>query len=279
MFLTYVSYLVIWLVTDRLDTITPSLLGLMGISAGTALSEALIDSSKDTARSEQRRGLSAERQALEQTVTDLQSERAELGSGTTMSSGDLANRDSLSKQIQVGRMRLAQAGQQFSSLESTTSARATRGFLRDVMADRDGYSFHRFQIFAWTIVLGIMFMSSVYNSLAMPEFSATLFGLMGLSSGTYIGFKFPEETKIAADPQPAWLLRQIRTNQVRGFGELPGRNLDSLSALRICAWIVRGAPFDVRRHRMSRVAAGLCPNRSLSAGARHGNGSAVFLVR
>lgn len=192
-FLIYVSYLVIWLVTDRLDTITPSLLGLMGISAGTALSEALIDSSKDTARSEQRRELSAERQALGQSVADLQSRRAGLDSATASSSDDRVNRDSLDQQIQQGRMRLAQTDQQFSSLESTKSARATRGFLRDVMADRHGYSFHRFQIFAWTIVLGIMFMSSVYNSLAMPEFSATLLGLMGLSSGTYIGFKFPEK--------------------------------------------------------------------------------------
>jgi hypothetical protein len=38
-----------------------------------------------------------------------------------------------------------------------------------------------------------MFVSSVYNRLTMPEFSATLLGLMGLSSGTYIGFKFPEQ--------------------------------------------------------------------------------------
>lgn len=36
-FLVYTSYVVIWLITDALDTITPSLLGLMGISAGTAL--------------------------------------------------------------------------------------------------------------------------------------------------------------------------------------------------------------------------------------------------
>ena len=35
-FLVYASYVVIWLITDALDTITPSLLGLMGISAGTA---------------------------------------------------------------------------------------------------------------------------------------------------------------------------------------------------------------------------------------------------
>ena len=42
-------------------------------------------------------------------------------------------------------------------------------------------------------MLGIIFMSSVYNNLTMPEFSPTLLGLMGLSAGTYIGFKFPEQ--------------------------------------------------------------------------------------
>src|SRR2546430_1307719 len=54
-FLVYVSYVVIWLVTSALDTITPSLLGLMGISAGTALGEALIDSGKDTAQARDRK--------------------------------------------------------------------------------------------------------------------------------------------------------------------------------------------------------------------------------
>lgn len=43
------------------------------------------------------------------------------------------------------------------------------------------------------LVLGVIFLSSVYNQLTMPEFSATLLGLMGISAGTYIGFKFPEQ--------------------------------------------------------------------------------------
>ncbi|UZW58393.1 hypothetical protein [Lysobacter enzymogenes] len=191
-FLIYVSYLVIWLITDMLDTITPSLLGLMGISAGTALSEALIDSSKDSAHSERGWNLSAERRELEKTIADLKLERAGLDAGAAATPDEIAQREPLDGKIQAARARLAQAAHRFSSLDSKKSARASRGFLRDVMADRDGYSFHRFQIFAWTIVLGIMFVSSVYNSLAMPEFSATLLGLMGLSSGTYIGFKFPE---------------------------------------------------------------------------------------
>ncbi|HEY0549914.1 MAG TPA: hypothetical protein VGF13_09950, partial [Verrucomicrobiae bacterium] len=70
---------------------------------------------------------------------------------------------------------------------------ASRGFLPDILSDCGSYSFHRFQIFAWTIVLAVIFVTSVYNNLKMPEFSATLLGLMGISAGTYIGFKIPEK--------------------------------------------------------------------------------------
>jgi hypothetical protein len=44
----------------------------------------------------------------------------------------------------------------------------------------------------WTWVLGIIFISSVYHGLQMPQFNPTLLGLMGISSGTYLGFKVPE---------------------------------------------------------------------------------------
>jgi uncharacterized membrane protein YhdT len=192
-FLIYVSYLVIWLITDALDTITASLLGLMGISAGTALSEALIDSGKDTAQSGQFQQLTGEKQALEQSITQLELELADLNSKSAAAAEDVANRDSLNKQLQDNRTRLAQVNQQLQTLMPAISTSASRGFLQDILADANGYSFHRFQIFAWTIVLGIIFVSSVYNRLTMPEFSATLLGLMGLSSGTYIGFKFPEQ--------------------------------------------------------------------------------------
>ena len=68
----------------------------------------------------------------------------------------------------------------------------SEGFLRDILTDASGVSLHRFQIVVWTIVLGFIFAISVYNTLGMPEFSGTLLALMGISNGTYIGFKFPE---------------------------------------------------------------------------------------
>ena len=34
---------------------------------------------------------------------------------------------------------------------------STQGFLKDILSDSSGISFHRFQIFAWTIVMVVVF--------------------------------------------------------------------------------------------------------------------------
>ena len=192
-FLIYSSYLTIWLITGALDTITASLLALMGISAGTALSDLMIDSGKDTSKTNQTQDLSAEKQALEQSISQTQTQLEAAYEAASSALTDQSNRDALNRQLTDSRTRLGQIDQQLQALSSQQSATVSSGFLRDVLTDSSGYSFHRFQIFAWTIVLGIIFISSVYNSLTMPEFSTTLLGLMGLSAGTYIGFKFPEQ--------------------------------------------------------------------------------------
>jgi len=43
----------------------------------------------------------------------------------------------------------------------------------------------------WTLILGVVFIFGVFQQLAMPKFDATLLALMGMSSGTYLGFKWP----------------------------------------------------------------------------------------
>jgi hypothetical protein len=192
-FLIYASYTTIWLITDALDTITASLLALMGISAGTALGEALIDNGKETAKTNQVRDLTSEKQAIEQTITQLQTQVDGINALPSPTVTDQANRDAINRQLIEGRTRIGQIDQQLYTLSAESAPMVSQGFLRDILSDSSGYSFHRFQIFAWTIVLGIIFVSSVYNGLTMPEFSPTLLGLMGLSAGTYIGFKFPEQ--------------------------------------------------------------------------------------
>ncbi len=70
--------------------------------------------------------------------------------------------------------------------------RYSQGFLRDVLSDDYGISFHRFQVFAWTLVLVAVFVRQVTAYMTMPEFDTSLLVLMGISSGTYLGLKVTE---------------------------------------------------------------------------------------
>ncbi|HEX9945022.1 MAG TPA: hypothetical protein VGG03_23685 [Thermoanaerobaculia bacterium] len=130
-FLVVAAYLFIWMITEELDTITGSVLALLGIGSATALGANLIDAGK--------------------------------ASTATPAAAPVSGKDAVSQ-----------------------------GFLRDVLSDAEGISLHRLQLFVWTWVLGVIFIASVYNGLQMPQFNPTLLGLMGISSGTYLGFKIPE---------------------------------------------------------------------------------------
>ena len=66
-------------------------------------------------------------------------------------------------------------------------------FFNDICVGDNGASFHRVQIVLWTIVLGIYFVSNVVCLMSMPEFSNTLLLLMGITNGTYLGFKKQED--------------------------------------------------------------------------------------
>lgn len=69
----------------------------------------------------------------------------------------------------------------------------SQGFLKDILSDEYGISLHRFQIFAWTVVMVAVFIRQVTAYLTMPEFDSSLLILMGISSGTYLGFKVTEK--------------------------------------------------------------------------------------
>jgi hypothetical protein len=79
----------------------------------------------------------------------------------------------------------------------------SEGFFKDLISDHSNISLFRFQNFAWTIILVIVFIRTVIVYLRMPEFDMTLLTLMGISSGTYIGAKVTEKRVAEDNPPPA----------------------------------------------------------------------------
>jgi hypothetical protein len=197
-FLVIGSFILLYLITGDYNTITDQALILMGIGTGTALGSAMIDATKnDTANNAlselnpQRARLKTEVEELLKKQTDLEDTIQNVGAAATADDKQ-ALRDT--KAEHSGKdAELKETSKKITAAESGMTKPASEGFGKDLLTDVDGINFHRFQMVVWTIVLGFLFCIGVYKQLAMPAFSGTLLALMGISSGTYLGFKIPEK--------------------------------------------------------------------------------------
>ncbi len=178
------AYYFLWVIIEELDTITPSILSLIGIGSGTALGASLIDADKEQVADAATSRLSAEKQALSTSLNALSAQAA--------AAPDAVARSTADTQVAAKQARMAEVDTLIGQKQGVVKGGSTGSFLRDLLETDAGMSLHRFQMLVWTLVLGLIFVATVYRTLYMPEFSATLLGLMGISSGTYLGFKFPE---------------------------------------------------------------------------------------
>jgi hypothetical protein len=150
------SFVFLWLMTGgRLDTLNKSALALIGIGTFTALAAKVQDDHKRQVEGARLAARKRDLEALPQRTADQQRE-------------------------------VDQINTKFSE------AAVSEGFVTDILTGGAGISFHRLQMVVWTLVLGVIFLGDVWSKLAMPEFDATLLGLMGISSGTYLGFMLTE---------------------------------------------------------------------------------------
>ncbi len=160
-FLVLGGYLFLTLLTGALPEIPGTILGLMGISAGTFLGAEVVGAGKQNAAGSPpppADGPEADKPPAEESETD----KPETAPKTA---------------------------------EPTVPQDSLRQYFVDILMGPDGLAFHRFQIAVWTLALGIIYLVKVWGDLAMPDFDANLLGLMGISAGTYVGFKFPEKNK------------------------------------------------------------------------------------
>lgn len=188
-FMILLGYVFIWLVTGDQHSLTPSLLALMGISAATALAAAAI-SAEGGPFAPRRKLLAGEIAAIDGALLQIGLDRAAALALVPPLTDLAAALDSKAAEL------VARRGRLIVERNSLTAIAPSRGFWKDLVSDEGGSAaLDRFQIVAWTLVLGGVFLASVLWELAMPDFSATLLTLMGISSGTYIGFKFPKASE------------------------------------------------------------------------------------
>lgn len=153
------SYLYVYLSRWSFDGIlNETSLWLLGIGTGTALGAAIVDQTKS-------RNLAT----LSEFTAVAQRLAAAKLAGTLPAAQDIAQRDSLAPQL------------------------ASEGLFRDILTDVDGVCLHRFQSVFWTVLLGILFAASVCIGVSMPKFDNLTLALLGISGGTYLGFKVPEQ--------------------------------------------------------------------------------------
>jgi hypothetical protein len=122
-----------------------------------------------------------------------------IGSGTALGASliDQTCRDDLQK-LRDEHHELCKKSQQSDDekkrIAEIESQLCSGGLLRDILTDERGWSFHRVQLLIWTSVLFVVFWSSMLHHFAMPDFDTSMLALMGISSGTYLGFKLPENS-------------------------------------------------------------------------------------
>lgn len=176
------SFLFLWVVTSRLDTLTDSSLALIGIGSGTALGAALVSNMTRDEAAEQASSAAqvkyASRRGTPWAVLKQQALQRE---------ADLAHMLQTSNPATPSEVEQA---------EIREEARFFRkGWMSEIFFDwlTEGkvVSFHRFQMMAWTLGLGLVFVVQVLRNLELPDFDGTLLALTGISAGTYLGFKFP----------------------------------------------------------------------------------------
>jgi uncharacterized small protein (DUF1192 family) len=196
----------LWVITGSVATINATCLTLLGIGTTTALSAVAIENSRrgqcktlgDVLQKDADEMLQMPVAELEAMIRSMQAEVAQKQAASNAPDADPAARDVLADTAALladEAARIAAFRRRWRWLAAPWNIDWTYRFklgLKDLLSENAGsssYDFHRFQMIAWTLVLGFVFMVKVLSERAMPEFSTNLLLLMGISSGAYLGLK------------------------------------------------------------------------------------------
>jgi len=207
LFLLSSGFLFLWVVTGEYDTITGSELTLLGISSVTGLSAFVINQFSPpiqgtalTSQELQVRDPNKIAQLRTAVETKLQSARERLDAARTeLRASTNDTRPALQNAVKSAESEVEELERKVTELQERERyfrpGGPVRQFFLDLLRERCNVDFHRFQLITWTVILGLVFVFGVFKQLAMPKFDAALLILMGISNGTYLGFKRPAAEK------------------------------------------------------------------------------------
>ncbi len=159
------SFFGIWFVIGSIEHIPDGVLILLGISASTGWLSTVAGNSRDA-----------------NAVDDLADNRDKLQ----------ANADAGTAATPEHQQRMQSVDAKMQRILNGDHLRETEGFFRDICSDGNGFSVHRVQAAAWTLILGVVFVCEVTSVISMPVFATNLLLLLGISNGAYLSLKTKE---------------------------------------------------------------------------------------
>jgi hypothetical protein len=201
------AFAFLWVTTGNIDTINGTCLTLLAIGTTTALTTMAVQGNRsgrkdlsDVLQISPHEMLKLRPRELRNAIAARQKELEQIGA-TTMAPEELAEASALLKTFGRKLDRFFNLRPKWCPLWIYYWRYRLRTVFEDLLTEEAGaYDFHRFQMLAWTLVLGSVFVFKVFADRTMPQFDSNLLLLMGISSGAYIGFKVagPRKTDDAA---------------------------------------------------------------------------------
>lgn len=225
-FAIFASFLYIRLVTLSYDSLNTEALILLGLGLATQAGAGIVDTSRRTKARTTIAELGPQVAQMKAQAAEMQAREEQLGA-----TGDPTAKMLLASTRAATEVKIDDAARQLASAKAQLGGARSQNFFLDLVSDGEGVSLHRFQMVAWTTVLIGIYLVEVSQKLAMPQFSTTLLGLMGISSTAYVGFKPGERqgsSPASAEPSsdgsltPEEVLkRTVPTDELRGLDPKP----------------------------------------------------------
>ncbi|HEV7403279.1 MAG TPA: hypothetical protein VGO11_10145 [Chthoniobacteraceae bacterium] len=200
------AFAFLWVVTGSINTINVTCLTLLGIGTTTAAAslaieayrsrkcETLTDVFGTTTQDMLRLSVVELEGMLREKKVEIEKKQAALqtAGGTPEAAEELAQ---MAELLDRERRKIADFRQRWKWLAAPRLMNLSYRFhlgLNDLLSEdvvNCSYDFHRFQMLAWTLVLGFIFIFKVLSDKTMPVFESNLLLLMGISSGAYVTLK------------------------------------------------------------------------------------------